>query len=118
VGRNLFQPSRDQPLAPVVVSILAEGEARMLRRCPPDSCDAFLEFQARRMARVLQEAYVQDGLLSFAELRWVFLASTATVSRGVEFYQRKNHSCVRKDFPAGRRISGSGLGHVQGEVVG
>ncbi|MEW6398879.1 MAG: DUF1670 domain-containing protein [Bacillota bacterium] len=66
-------------------------KAVLVRRCPPDSYQEFLEFQARRMARVLQEAYVQDGLLSFAELQWVFLASAGTVSRAVDFYQRKNH---------------------------
>jgi hypothetical protein len=38
------------------------------------------------MARVLTEAYTQDGLLSFAELQWIFLASTGTVSRAVEHY--------------------------------
>jgi hypothetical protein len=40
------------------------------------------------MARVLTEAYVQDGLLSFAELQWIFLLSTMTVSRVIDYHQR------------------------------
>lgn len=123
VGRNLFQPSRHQPLAPVVVSLLADGEARTLRRCPPGSYDAFLEFQGRRMARILQEAYVQDGLLSFAELQWVFLASTGTVSRAVDFYQRKNHvilPCPGTVLDMGRMLTHKELVvrlHLQGLSV-
>lgn len=85
-GRQLWQPSRYQPMAPVVVTLLANNERDILSHKPPASYEDFLEFYGRRMARVLTEAYTQDGLLSFAELQWIFLASTGTVSRAVEHY--------------------------------
>jgi hypothetical protein len=42
------------------------------------------------MARVLTEAYTQDGLPAFTELQWVFLTSMATVSRAVDYHQRRH----------------------------
>lgn len=75
---------------PVVVTLLADEEARTLRHHPPKEYEAFMEFYGRRMARVLTEAYTQNGLLSYAELQWVFLASTGTVSRALDHYQRKH----------------------------
>lgn len=78
-------------MAPVVISILAGDEARVLRYSPPGSYEEFLEFHGQRIARVLTEAYRQDGLLSFAVLQWIFLASTGTVSRTVDYYQRRHH---------------------------
>ena len=53
---------RYQPLAPVGVSVLAEGEARQLRYDPPMSTEELTEHYGRRCARVLTEAYAQDGL--------------------------------------------------------
>jgi len=90
-GRTLWQPSRYQPMAPVVISLLAGDEARVLRYRPPDSYEEFLQFHGQRMARVLTEAYRQNGLLSFAELQWIFLASTGTVSRVIDYYQRQHN---------------------------
>jgi len=90
-GRNLWKSTRDQPLAPVLITLLHGVEARTLRSRPPRTGDAFIDFHARRMARVLSEAYVQDGLLSYAELQWVFLTSHATVGRALDAYQRQHH---------------------------
>lgn len=39
-------------LIPTSFRLTHLGEARALRRCPPDSYEQFLRFQARRMARV------------------------------------------------------------------
>jgi hypothetical protein len=87
-GRSLWQQSRHQPMAPILVSVLADGEGRLLRHQPPTTYQAFLELAGRRMARVLVEAYAQDGLLSYTELQWVFLASAETVSRALDHHQR------------------------------
>lgn len=87
-GRSLWQASRHQPMAPILVSALADGEGRLLRHQPPTTYQAFLELAGRRMARVLVEAYAQDGLLSYTELQWIFLASAETVSRALDHHQR------------------------------
>jgi hypothetical protein len=87
-GRGLWQQSRHQPMAPILVSVLADGEGRLLRHQPPATYQAFLELAGQRMARVLVEAYAQDGLLSYTELQWVFLASAETVSRALDHHQR------------------------------
>jgi hypothetical protein len=55
--------------------LLAGSEAHTLRYRPPTSYEGFLAFHGRRMARVLTEAYSQDGLLAFTELQWIFLTS-------------------------------------------
>ena len=83
-GRSLWASMRYQPLQPVVISVLAEGEARQLRYDPPGSTDELLEHYGRRAARVLTEAYAQDGLISYAELQWMFLASAERLSRAID----------------------------------
>ncbi len=87
-GRNLWEAARHQPLAPVIVSVLQGPERVTLRDRPPQSYEDYLALHSRRLARVMTEAYAQDGLLSFAELQWIFLFSTGWVSRAVDYYQR------------------------------
>jgi len=93
VGRNLWACSQDQPLAPVVVDVLAGMEYRRLRQVVPHSYRDHLDFQGKRMARVLTQAYFQSGLISFAELEWIFLLSKATISRIIDHYHR-NHEVI------------------------
>lgn len=75
------------------------------------------------MARVLTEAYTQDGLLSFAELQWIFLTSTGTVSRAVDYYQRKHQvilPCPGTVLDMGRMLTHKDLVvrlHLQGLSV-
>lgn len=87
-GRSLWKATRHQPLAPVIVSVLAGRERLTLRDAPPRTYDELLTFHSRRLARALTEVYAQDGLLSFAELQWIFLLSTGTVSRAIDCYRR------------------------------
>ncbi len=87
------EQSRHQPMAPILVSVLADREGRLLRHQPPATYQAFLELAGRRMARVLVEAYAQDGLLSYTELQWVFLASAETVSRALDLKGAQTRSC-------------------------
>jgi hypothetical protein len=89
-GRNLWKSTRDQPLAPTLITLLTTTEARTLRSNPPTTNHTYLDFHARRMARALSEAYVQDGLLSYAELQLVFLTSHATIGRALDAYQRQH----------------------------
>ncbi len=90
-GRSLWKPTRYQPLSPVVVTPLHREELNTLRHHPPKHYEDCMAFYGQRMARVLNEAYLQDGLLSFAELQWIFLTSTMTVSRAIDHYQRCYH---------------------------
>ncbi len=87
-GRSFGKATRHQPLAPVVVSVLAGRERTRLQHTPPRTYADFLALHSRRLARVMTEAYAQDGLLSFAELQWIFFLSTGSVSRAVDHYQR------------------------------
>lgn len=90
-ARSLWQSTRYQPLAPVVVTLLRDDERAVLARKVSPTYAEVVALTGRRMARVLTEAYTQNGLLSFAELQWVFLASIGTVSRVVDLYQRTEH---------------------------
>lgn len=122
-GRTLWQPSRYQPLAPLLVSLLAADEVRILRHRPPRAYDQFLDFYGRRIARVLTEAYTQNGLLSYAEIQWIFLASTGTVSRAIDHYQRKHRiilPCPGTVLDMGRMLTHKALIvrlHLQGLSV-
>ena len=116
-------PTNQQPLAPVVVSVLAGDEYQALKNQPPENYEAYLDFHGRRIARVLTESYRQDGLLSFSELQWVFLLSQATVSRAVDFYQRKHQvilPCPGSVLDMGRMLTHKDLIvrlHLQGYSV-
>jgi hypothetical protein len=122
-GRRLWQPTRHQPLAPVAVTLLAERESSILRHRPPKRYENYLAFLGRRMARVLTEAYVQDGLLSFTELQWIFLVSTATVSRAIDYYQKQHQvilPCPGTVLDMGRMLTHKALIirlHLQGMTV-
>jgi hypothetical protein len=122
-GRNLWKSTRDQPLAPILITLLHDVEARTLRSNPPTTGDAFIDFHARRMARVLSEAYLQDGLLSYAELQWIFLTSHATVGRALDAYQRQHHvilPCPGTVLDMGRMLTHKDLIirlHLQGHTT-
>lgn len=107
-GRTLHRPTRHQPLAPILVSLLAPGELNELGRLEVRPYDEMMDLHARRMARVLVEAYQQDGLLSHAELQWCFLTSLHTVSRVLDWYQRKHRvvlpSLSRQTYHAPRSV--------------
>ena len=90
-SRSLWQETRYQPLAPVVVSVFAGSERHELRTRPLFAYEDYLAFHGTRLARMMMEAYRQDGLLSFAELQWISLLSTGTVSRAVDYYQRTHN---------------------------
>ena len=89
-GRNLWKSRHERPLTPILITLLHGAEARILRHHPPADGSSYLHFHARRMARVLQEAYLQNGLLSYTELQWAFMLSHATVSRALHAYQQQH----------------------------
>jgi len=90
-GRSLHQPTRLQPLAPVLVSVLVPGELKQLRAKKRWDHAELRALHARRMARVMVEAYQQNGLLSYAELQWCFHTSMTTVSLLLDWFQRNHH---------------------------
>ena len=90
-GRSLHQPTRTQPLAPVLVSPLVPGELKQLTAKRYWDYNELMTLHSRRFARVMVEAYRQDGLLSYAELQWCFLTSVTMVARLVDWYQRSHH---------------------------
>jgi hypothetical protein len=122
-GRSLWQPSRYQPATPIVVTLLADDEARRLRRGLPHCSEARLELAGRRLARVLREAYVQNALLSQPELQWMFLDSMTAISTALEYYQRQHHvvlPCPGTVLDMGRMLTHKALIvrlHLQGLSV-
>jgi len=75
------------------------------------------------MARVMTEAYTQNAILSYAEIQWIFLASTGTVSRAIDHYQRKHRivlPCPGTVLDMGRMLTHKALIvrlHLQGLSV-
>ena len=121
--RSLWQETKYQPLAPIIVSVFAGSERHTLRVRPPRTYEEYLSFHGARLARMMMEAYRQDGLLSFAELQWISLLSTGTVSRVVDYYQRTNHvilPCPGSVLDMGRMLTHKDVIvrlHLQGLTV-
>lgn len=122
-GRSLWQPTRYQPLAPVVVTWVTGEESQRLRHDPPRTYEDLMERYGRRMGRAMVEAYTQDGLLSHMELQWIFLTSIATVSRALDWYQRQHQvilPCPGTVLDMGRTLTHKDLIvrlHLQGMSV-
>lgn len=107
-GRRLDQPTRYQPLTPVVVTIITSKEMSQLVQKTYWPYPELIDFHARRMARVLVEAYTQDGLLTHGELQWLFLKSTVAIGRILDWYQRKHNvilPCVGSVLDMGRMLT-------------
>jgi len=90
-GRRLDLPTRLQPFAPVIVTMITPGELEALGRKSRFEYSELMELHARRMARVLIEAYQQDGLISYSELQWCFLASANHIGRILGWYEYKHN---------------------------
>ena len=90
-GRRLDLPTRLQPFAPVIVTMVTPGELEALGRKSRFEYSELMELHARRMARVLIEAYQQDGLISYSELQWCFLVSANHIGRILGWYEHKHN---------------------------
>lgn len=90
-GRRLELPTRLQPLAPVVVTLITAEEFEELGGESTFQYEELMALQARRMARVLVEAYQQDGLICYSELQWCFLMSSNSIGRILGWYQHKHN---------------------------
>ena len=64
-GRRLELPTRLQPLAPVLVTLITAEEFDKLGDKSSYQYEELMALHARRMARVLIEAYQQDGLICY-----------------------------------------------------
>ena len=89
-GRRLDLPTRLQPFAPVIITMITPGELETLGRKSRFEYSELMELHARRMARVLIEAYQQDGLISYSELQWCFLSSANHIGRILGWYEHKH----------------------------
>ena len=90
-GRRLDLPTRLQPLAPVVVTLITAEEFEKLGGKGIFQYEELMALHARRMARVLVEAYQQDGLICYSELQWCFLMSSNSIGRILGWYQHKHN---------------------------
>jgi len=90
-GRRLDLPTRLQPFAPVIVTMITPGELEALGKKSRFEYSELMELHAHRMARVLIEAYQQDGLISYSELQWCFLASANRIGRILGWYEHKHN---------------------------
>lgn len=90
-GRRLELPTRLQPLAPVVVTLITAEEFEELGGKSTFQYEELMALHARRMARVLLEAYQQDGLICYSELQWCFLMSSNSIGRILGWYQHKHN---------------------------
>jgi hypothetical protein len=122
-GRRLDLPTRLQPLAPVIVSIITPQELEQLGEKDWFEYSELMKANARRMARVLIEAYQQDGLISYSELQWCFLTSANSIGRILGWFQHKHNvilPCPGTVLDMGRMLTHKDIIvrlHLQGMTV-
>lgn len=122
-GRRLDLPTRLQPLAPVIVSIITPLELEQLGEKDWFEYSELMKANARRMARVLIEAYQQDGLISYSELQWCFLTSANSIGRILGWFQHKHNvilPCPGTVLDMGRMLTHKDIIvrlHLQGMTV-
>lgn len=122
-GRRLELPTRLQPLAPVIVSIITPQDLEHLGENDWFEYSELMKVNARRMARVLIEAYQQDGLISYSELQWCFLTSANSIGRILGWYQHKHNvilPCPGTVLDMGRMLTHKDIIvrlHLQGMTV-
>jgi hypothetical protein len=92
---SMEQTTRLRRMVPVVLSILTPEELSFInayfsehRRMPMAK---MVDLQSERMARVMVEAYAQDGLLSLVDLQWLFLITYTSISRYLSLYESIHH---------------------------
>ncbi len=109
---SMEQTTRLRRMVPVVITVITPQEASFINKYYSQrgrvNVETLAHWQAERMARVMVEAYAQDGLLTQTELQWLFLINIGSVSRYLSLYEKKHHvilPCPGTILDAGRKLT-------------
>lgn len=80
--------TRYRKLSPAVITVFTKQELEQNR--PQPSTDERLEAFSKRVLRVCFEAYKQNGLLTLAEMQWIFMADKTKISEIIRFAEYKH----------------------------
>jgi hypothetical protein len=112
--------TRYRKLAPVIITVFTKEEMN----ASPVPMDESLEAFSKRILRVCFEAYKQNGLLTLAEMQWIFMANATKISeiiRSAEYRHKIIIPTPGTVLDAGRSITHKDIIvklHLEGHNVG
>ena len=87
---SLETDTRFRKLAPVIITVLSPEELETGQY----TTSTYLEILKKRIARVAFEAYRQNGLLSLAEMQWIFLLDSTSLARIAKSFQIEHNIII------------------------
>ena len=116
---SLETDTRFRRLAPVIITVLSPEEME----CQEYNTRQYLEILKKRVVRVAFEAYRQNGLLTLAEMQWIFLLDSTSLAKIIKSFQLEHNIIIPSPgtiLDAGRAITHKdiivGL-HLKGHTV-
>lgn len=82
--------TRFRQLAPVIVTVLSKEEQSDY----PNNTIEFLNIFKKRIMRITFEAYKQNGLLTLAEMQWIFMISATRISEVIRSVQCEHNIII------------------------
>jgi hypothetical protein len=111
--------TRFRQLSPVIITVLSKEEQAEF----PSTAPEYLNLFKARIIRVCFEAYKQNGLLTLAEMQWIFMISSTRISEFIRSGQYEHNIIVPTPgtiLDAGRSITHKDIIvklHLQGHSV-
>jgi len=87
---SLETETRFRRLAPVIITVLTPEEIK----CQEYNTRQYLEILKKRIARVAFEAYRQNGLLTLAEMQWIFLLDSTSLAKIIKSFQLEHNIII------------------------
>jgi len=82
--------TRFRQLAPVIITVLSKEEQSDY----PNNTIEFLNIFKKRIMRITFEAYKQNGLLTLAEMQWIFMISATRISEVIRSVQCEHNIII------------------------
>jgi len=116
---SLETETRFRRLAPVIITVLTPEEIK----CQEYNTRQYLEILKKRVARVAFEAYRQNGLLTLAEMQWIFLLDSTSLAKIAKSFQLEHNIIIPSPgtiLDAGRTMTHKDIIvrlHLEGHTV-
>ena len=87
---SLETDTRFRRLAPVIITVLSPEELKTGEY----TTSSYLEILKKRIARVAFEVYRQNGLLTLAEMQWIFLLDSTSLAKIIKSFQLEHNIII------------------------
>jgi len=116
---SLETKTQFRKLAPVIITVLSPEELKTGEY----TTSSYLEILKKRVARVAFETYRQNGLLTLAEMQWIFLLDSTSLAKIIKSFQLEHNIIIPTPgtiLDAGRSITHKDIIvrlHLEGHTV-